>query len=395
MVSFWIWCGLLSFPLMLTTDAEDVTETASTFVYQAAGFMQYLIAAILVSRTRIAKPIMGYDALQIAIITIILLSFCLQLHGEGVLILEGIAYTATLLAAILVLSTLWTMPPDDQARCFAGGAIAYAAFAVCAVIAFGWPEGRHVGRIHPNFFGTVMLSGFIYSQFREGPVMVLARVTCFVLAASVSSRFAVVGCLTAFTVFEATFKPISARSAGLAALALGGAVVFHQQFAEVLALDDSARNLGSGFTGRDSLWGFAVDSIAGNPFGVGFKRPPPEEAGHNGYLKALLEFGIIGGGLIVFAVLGIVGAALFKAGRGAGEHGGANRIASARAAGLVALVFASFFQPQMFNLGDVHGISLILLLFAPVRWQSSGRCEGSALSEVAIGALERTSDRFP
>jgi hypothetical protein len=32
---------------------------------------------------------------------------------------------------------------------------------------------------------------------------------------------------------------------------------------------------------------------------------------------------------------------------------------------LVALAFASFFQPQMFNLGDIHGISVMLLLFSP------------------------------
>jgi hypothetical protein len=43
------------------------------------------------------------------------------------------------------------------------------------------------------------------------------------------------------------------------------------------------------------------------------------------------------------------------------------RFASARAGGLVALLFATFFQPQMFNLGDVHGISLMLLLFRPGR----------------------------
>jgi O-antigen ligase len=380
---------------MLTADSEDVSEGTSVLVYQAAGFMQYSIAAILVSRLRITKPMMGYDVFQIGIVTIIILSFCLQLHGEGNLILEGIAYTATLVVAILVLSTVWTMSADDQARCFAGGAIVYAAFAVGAVIAFGWPEGRHVGVIHPNFFGAVMLSGFIYSQFCEGLVMILSRVICFVLVASVSSRFAIIGCLAAFTVFELTFKPISARLVIMAAAAVGGAVLFHQQIAEVLALDDPARNLDSGFTGRESLWEFAVDSMESNAFGVGFKRPPPGEAGHNGYLKALLEFGIIGGGLIIFSVLGIIAVAIVKALQGAGGHGSDHRIASARAGGLVALAFACFFQPQMFNLGDVHGVSLILLLFAPERWQSSDESEGAALSEGTISTLERISDRFP
>jgi O-antigen ligase len=144
-------------------------------------------------------------------------------------------------------------------------------------------------------------------------------------------------------------------------------VVFNHQIVDVLALDDPARGVGSGFTGRDEEWAFALQEIADNPFGMGFKRPSAVAAGHNGYLKILLEFGIIGGGLIIAAVLSIVVRALVEAAVGFREDGRLRRLASARAGGLVALTFATFFQPQMFNLGDVHGISFMLLLFRPGR----------------------------
>src|SRR6202022_4819355 len=104
--------------------------------------------------------------------------------------------------------------------------------------------------------------------------------------------------------------------------------------------------------------------IADNPFGMGFKRPSALAAGHNGYLKILLEFGIIGGGLIIAAVVSIVLRGLFEAIVNFREDSRLRRFASARAGGLVALSFATFFQPQMFNLGDVHGLSFMLLLFS-------------------------------
>ena len=133
---------------------------------------------------------------------------------------------------------------------------------------------------------------------------------------------------------------------------------------DVFALDDPSRSLDSGFTGRDNLWIRALAAIADAPFGQGFKRPAVEDAGHNGYLRWLLEFGVIGGSLIIAATVSTVVIALIEAFfSGADTH--LRRFASARAAGLVALTFASFFQPQLFNLGDIHGLTVMLLLFSP------------------------------
>jgi hypothetical protein len=74
---------------------------------------------------------------------------------------------------------------------------------------------------------------------------------------------------------------------------------------------------------------------------------------------------VIGGGLIIASTACIVGIALIEALLFSGADRRLRRLASARAAGLVAMTFASFFQPQLFNLGDVHGLAVMLMVFSP------------------------------
>jgi len=377
-VSFLTWGVLMTFPLV--TAKAALTAESPVLLYQLFGAAQYLAVAFMV---RPSGDLIGkYDNLQISVVVIIFLSLGLQLHDDAALVAVGIVYTIALLVTIVALSLLFTMPTDVVAKCLGGTAAVYVAFGISAIALFGWPEDRHLGPIHPNSFGTIMLSAFILSQFREGVFFVLLRIIAFVLAASVSSRFALIGCLLAFFVFEITSNPFSLKLLLLSGLAAAGFVVFHHQIGDILALDDPARNVSSGFTGRDEEWFSAFDLIAEYPFGMGFKRPPYENAGHNGYLKILLEFGIIGGGLIIAAVLSIVVRALFEAAAGFRDDSPLRRIASARAGGLVALIFATFFQPQMFNLGDVHGITLMLLLFRPGR--VSARQTGFSRREMQL-----------
>jgi O-antigen ligase len=362
-VSFLTWCVLLSFPLMAME--FRIGSDSQVVLYQLLGAALYLPVALMV---RLSGDLIGrYDYFQISIFVIIFLSLGLQLHDDAVLVAVGIAYTVALIATIVALSLIFTMPAEAVARCLGGAAVVFVVFGVSAIALFGWPQGRQVGPIHPNFFGSVMLSAFIFSQFREGAFFLLLRIIAFGLAIAVSTRFALIGSLLAFLVFEITYNPFNLKLLLLSLLAVACFLVFNQQIVDVLALDDPARGVGSGFTGRDEEWAFALSEIADNPFGMGFKRPSAVAAGHNGYLKILLEFGIIGGGLIIAAVVSIVLRALFEAIVNFREDSRLRRFASARAGGLVALLFATFFQPQMFNLGDVHGISLMLLLFRPGR----------------------------
>jgi hypothetical protein len=96
-----------------------------------------------------------------------------------------------------------------------------------------------------------------------------------------------------------------------------------------------------------------------------------------------LEFGIPGGALIVVSLVGILTLAIRDALAVSDRDDRFRRVMSARAAGLAALTFASFFQPQLFNLGDVHGISFILLLFSPRPRRNS--VERARLRAVAPG----------
>lgn len=359
-VSFLLWYALLTFPIL--TVVGDVGEGVGPVpLYQMLGAVLFLAAAVVAYRH--GRPIGGYDHFQASIIVIIFLSLGLQLHDDGASILIGIAYTIALIGAILSLSLISAMPPDAIAKCLGRTAIALVAFGLLAIAMFGWPEERHLGPVHANAFGSIMLVAFIFSLFGEGALFLCVKIACFVLSASVSSRFAMIGCLLALLVFEVTSNAFNLKLLLAGLLAAVCFVLFNEQVVSILALDDPTRNVGSGFTGRDELWLSSLKAIENNPLGMGFKRPPLDAWGHNGYLKILVEFGVVGGGLIIAAVVSIVIRAMHEATAGFRKGDRLQRIASARAAGLVVLTFATFFQPQLLNLGDVHGISFMLLLF--------------------------------
>ncbi|MBV8701759.1 MAG: hypothetical protein JO052_28510, partial [Bradyrhizobium sp.] len=189
--------------------------------------------------------------------------------------------------------------------------------------------------------------------------------------ALVSARFAIIGCMLALTLFHLTFNPLSPAKISVSLVAVIAAAILWPQIISLLALDDSLRDIASGFSGRDQYWSSALAAIAGHPLGIGFKRSIGDEAGHNGYLKTLLEFGIAGGGLIIaFIASTIVSAGLDAIGfsqRTLRQR----RFDSARFGGLVALAFGAFFQPQLFSLGDAFAMSLLFLLFRPALAASS------------------------
>lgn len=363
-LSLWIWCALLSFSLFtINTIDLDATRTEA-LGYQAVGLLQFILVASAVVPLRAAMSVFRYSSFQLTIVLVILLSLILQFHGSEAAILGGLAYTVALLVVIACLSAVWTLPQDALAVALGGISVIFVTFGLSALAVFGWPHDRVIGTIHPNAFGSVMLAGFVLSQFGGGLMMVGLRAVCLIEAAAVSSRFAVIGCLVAFLTFELTFRPLSLRLPLLGLAALSCLLLFPHALSELLALDDPTRNLDSGFTGRDDLWGLALKGIAEAPLGLGFKRPPLDISGHNGYLRLLLEFGVLGGGLIIASIGCVVATALIETRLTTTHDESLRRFASARAGGLAALMFAAFFQPQLFNLGDVHGLAVMLMLFS-------------------------------
>lgn len=375
--AFWAWCGLVSFPMIvenvdLANLAHAFISTSTTVVIcQAVGLALFVATVAVCCFDRFGTIIARLNLAQIAMLLIISLSFLIQLHDDELAALTGMMYTALILAMAVTLSALWALAPADLERCLNIGSVILCLFGATAIAILGWPAGRNIGSIQPNLFAAPLLVGFILSQFHPGVLGFGIRILCFAMIALVSARFAIIGCMLALTLFHLTFNPLSPAKISVSLVAVIAAAILWPQIISLLALDDSLRDIASGFSGRDQYWSSALAAIAGHPLGIGFKRSIGDEAGHNGYLKTLLEFGIAGGGLIIaFIASTIVSAGLDAIGfsqRTLRQR----RFDSARFGGLVALAFGAFFQPQLFSLGDAFAMSLLFLLFRPALAASS------------------------
>jgi O-antigen ligase len=356
-LSFWAWCALLSYPMI----------TGSYPVYalsQTLGLALFLATISLVYFDRLASAVASMDLAQVAILLIICLSLLLQLHDDEQSVLSGIFYTSLLPLAAVALSVLWTLEPADFGRCMSVSSVVLCLFGITAITILGWPEGRDIGGIlQPNIFAAPLLAGLVFSQFRPGLVGIIVRILCLAMIALVSSRFALIGCITAILLYEMTYNPLSPAKIPAILIAVVAGIAFWPQIAGILALDDSSRGFSSGFSGRDERWQLAFDTIADNPLGIGFKRSIGDESGHNGYLKLLLEFGIPGGGLLICLIAYSFIAAGIDALRPGKRNPQQHRFHCARFGGLGALLFGAFFQPQVFSLGDTFAVCFLLLLF--------------------------------
>lgn len=368
--ALWIWCAILNYAML--TEVDDLTLTTFTFtasrsalITQALGLVVFLVTMFVAYPTRFVPTIFRLSYPQIAIFAVMYLSFALQLHGDEIAVLTGIFYTTLLLVTSLGFAVLWTMEPEDFERCVTVAAMVLCSFGVLAIALYGWPQGRMVGAIQPNGFATPLLAGFILTQFGAGRTGIVVRVLCFALVTVVSSRYAMIGCVAAMAAFGLTYRPLARWSMPALLVALLAGMLFWSHIAELLALDDSTRGLASGFSGRDDRWQMALEGITDNPFGVGFKRSIGEEAGHNGYLKTILEFGIPGGTLIILCIAGLVGTAAVEAINAGRKPLRQHRFECARFGGLAAVLFGAFFQPQIFSLGDALAITLLLVMFKP------------------------------
>jgi O-antigen ligase/polysaccharide polymerase Wzy-like membrane protein len=367
-LSFWTWLGFVSFGMIVAYRGllVDDPETPSMFKYQITGWTLFAISALLLYPTGFVNVWRRLNIAQSAIVVVIICSTVLQFQGDSVDIATGLTYVLVLICTALMLPLIWTFPLETTQRALAGSALVLVGAQLSSIIVLGWPHDRYVGMIHPNLLGTIILPAFILAQFGAGKLMILVKVISVLVAASVSSRYCLFGSVIAFLVFQLTFNRFRAKTIALLLAAACILVLLAQQYADVLALNDPARGLGSGFTGREDQWTSAFDWLTNNPLGAGYKRSELSFAGHNGFIKLFVEFGVLGGAILTGAVLLLAGWAVVTAYFFSGDPV-SRRLSSARAAGLVALAFAAFFQPQVLNIGDAMGITIILLAFGPDR----------------------------
>jgi O-antigen ligase len=374
-VAFWAWCAFLTYPMigenidLTAAIAYAFADSRTTFVYQAIGLIVFVSTMCAAYWARLGSTVTSLNLAQIAILLIIFLSFGLQLHDGEAATLTGIVYTGLLLVTALTLSVLWTLDAADLERCASVASVILCLFGIIAIAILGWPRGRNIGSIQPNLYAAPLLVAFILSQFRPGVLGIVVRMLCVAMIALVSSRFALIGCVTALVLHELTFDPLRPWKLPAFIIAVVAGILFSSEIASLLELDDSLRGISSGFTGRDEYWPLALATIANNPLGIGFKRTIGDESGHNGYLKIVLEFGVPGGGLIIFALACCLLMAGIDAISSSGKTRRQHRFACARFGGLVALSFGAFFQPQLLSLGDAFGVAFLFLLFKPrTKW---------------------------
>lgn len=240
-------------------------------------------------------------------------------------------------------------------------------FQVLAFVILGPPQYRWLGGIHPNILGGVSVACVALALFGSRRYLDLATIVSLAASLAVSSRYA----MLCIGVTYVLYQLLNLRSVGRlrwTVLGLLVAAVFidvlvngvNSQLGAAFELDDAARGLGSGLTGRDERWALFWPQLEERPLlGFGFRNRAEYEGVHNGYLTTILENGLLGAGLLfgycLARALQEARAALLAS--AAGGRGASFCM-------LLALGVGALFQPQLLSFGDCFGFSLLLILFS-------------------------------
>ena len=210
---------------------------------QTAGLALFLVTMGVCRYSRIISGIGRLSLAQVGIFSILYLSLILQLHDDETAIFTGILYTFLLMTTILMLSVLWTLTPDDLEQCMRVASVIFCLFGISAIVILGLPEGRNIGSIQPNLFAAPLFAGFIFSQFCAGITGIVVRILCLSMVILVSSRFALIGCISALILHQLTFNSLSTAKILALIVALVAGILFWPQIVSIMALDDSSRDL--------------------------------------------------------------------------------------------------------------------------------------------------------
>lgn len=252
-----------------------------------------------------------------------------------------------------------------------------------------------IGGINRNVTGFAGLGGMICCLMSpRKSIRWAAIVLAAGLSAAVTSRGSLIA-LAAFLVayhiaYKGTFRGVLNAFLGLCVfglLALVWPPLHNVVFEHVFMLHDSARGIGSGFTGRLDAWKQASETIWDQPiFGVGFRATTHRGRGHygavhSGYLKLLVETGFIGAFLILSAVISEVvrrfriGARFRDLVPGAvpGIDIVETRRINALAFATIVMTMVIWIYEQLYiNLGSVTSVVFFLMMVAPAYVTTQG-----------------------
>jgi O-antigen ligase len=226
-------------------------------------------------------------------------------------------YAAATAVAVAILSLFWASNYRVLQRVLVATSLALFGWLLILLAKNGLTDGLGgiIGGVNRNITGTAALAAMICGLFTYKQNIrwgVIAAAVFFV--AIVSSRGSLVGMTAFFAVYFACYKgTVKAAGYALGCLLLAFIAMLvspdirHVVLEDIFRLHDSARGMGSGFTGRVGMWEQGLKMFWKQPvFGYGFRATTHARGVgfggvHSAYIKILLEGGLVGGFLLIAA----------------------------------------------------------------------------------------------
>jgi O-antigen ligase len=368
--TIFVFC-LLIFPLLtVSTPPDDFGLTSATEgIFVSYG--QYAEAAIVISIISINAIANITSYVQVveknvlaAVFTGLQLMILAASLATGNLLAAG--YAVLFLAHTIYFSLFWTLSPDARQFVWKSIRLIVVVFLAIASALYWPPNGRYMGGIHPNNFSQLLillacLAFYPKLSIRWTVGLLLIAIS---YAMAISSRYALLAIFVtaAFATFIRVGRIGNVRIiiAPLIAAILGiMGFLFKDSISSLFLLQDSDRGLASGMSGRTDLWSYALPQLVQHPFlGFGFKDRSAYVGTHNGLIDILLQVGLPTGimllAFVAYKIFASMRDSISLATTAIGDD-----VALATMFSIQAVVSA-FFQPQLFNFGDVQGIAVLL-----------------------------------
>jgi O-antigen ligase len=320
----WLGCGPLilflgapaRIPIYLYGQVDTRLETPQA---KALTILVILLGLVPALATLIGSRLRPAQALPfLAIATMILFTITLSLMGthdraDVVKPLLGLY----VFGLVVLLASAETRDEAFLHNLLVGYAAIHAFAAVVALIDGNFLYGRFMGRLGPNYWGSVCAYGLLAATVARHRLLfvVLAAIDLFTLLAS-QNRTAMLALIVGGTLLM-VLAYIRSGVIGrlwiwLMVLAGSVALLFAMPtlLSKVFMVDDPRRGLDSGGTGRAIAWKEAWALFEQHPlFGVGYRHHEQyitaASSAHQAYLATAADMGVIG--LLVFLIFLLAG----------------------------------------------------------------------------------------
>jgi O-Antigen ligase len=394
-----IWLFTLVFPFLWVRDWDANLELQQ----QGVDFKYYFYIGLAVTLAThlslglghwMAVPFRAASTLSGKLFT----TFCavvLVVSPLSLVPTTSLTYAAGTYAVYLLLYLYWEGDYRIIQRMIVLAGIVVMAWLAVLAIKLGLTLWLGIGGINRNTTGFAGLGAMTCCMMSPRKSI---RWTAVALAAGLSAAVTSRGSLIALAAFLAayhisyrgTFRGALDAIFGLCVagvLALVWPPLHNVVFEQVFMLHDTARGIGSGFTGRLDAWKQALEAFWDQPiFGAGFRVTMHRGRGshgavHSGYLKILVETGLVGA-FFIFSAVGSEAVRRFRIAARLRElvPGALPGIDAVESRRINAIAFATVimtlviwvYEQLYINLGSVISVVFFLMLVAPTYITTQG-----------------------